>query len=158
MKKIIASVALPILLISLLFAGDDLAPMQRRMEALAIGEITLAYRLIALAASLSIAAATDNDAILGLLENVEGTLGNGKLFLGTQDPRGAFAKDILLLVDETLLCASKVKEYTKNKNYENLQKIRSCIDPLEEKISGLTERFNKAPSHAPPENPAATKK
>jgi len=130
--------------------GADNSPaMNRRIEALAIGETTLAYRLIALSASLSIAAATDNDAVISLLENVDSTLTNGKAFLTAQETKGIFTKELASLMEQILSCSANVKEYTKNKSYDNLQKIRGCIDPLEGKISDITERFNKAAPAAP---------
>ncbi len=136
------------------FADDDLSPMYRHMDALAFGEMTLAYRLIALTASLAISAAAENDALLSLLENVEGTLANGKVFLSTQGAKGPFTKEIISLLDETLSCSQKVRGYTINKNYENLQKIRTCIDALDSKIADLSNRFNNktapvAPAAAP---------
>lgn len=132
---------------AVVFGADSSPAMNRRIEALAMGEATLAYRLVSLSASLSIAAATDNDAVVSLLENVDNTLINGKAFLTTQDTKGIFTKELSTLMDALLSCSNSVKEYTKNKSYDNLQKIRGCIDPLEGKISNLTERFNKV---APP--------
>ncbi|HOW52212.1 MAG TPA: hypothetical protein PLV42_09250 [bacterium] len=131
------------LLTTIAYGVENSPAMNRRIEALAIGETTLAYRLVALSASLAIAAATDNDAILALLENVESTLSNGKSFLAEQNTSSAYSKEIAALIDSVLSCSVNVKQYTKNKNYDNLQKIRGCIDPLEGKINDLTERFNK---------------
>ena len=137
-----------LLVVSLIAAGllavDDLSLLQRRVEALSLGETTLAYRLISLTASLSIAAATDNDALVGLLENVDSTLANGKVFLSAQDKNGPFSKDIVSLIDDTIRCSAKVKAYTLNKSYDNLQSIRGCMDALDGRIVELTERFNKA--------------
>jgi len=130
-------------------ADDALSPTYRRMEALAIGEMTLAYRLVALTASLAISAAAENDALFSLLENVEGTLANGKAFLSTQGAKGPFTKEITALIDETLSCSQKVRGYTANKSYENLQKIRACIDALDGRIADLSDRFNKAAPIAP---------
>ncbi len=133
----------------LVFGVENSPAMNRRIEALAFGEATLAYRLVALSASLAIAAATDNDALLSLLENVESTLSNGKSFLATQQDKTSFSKEISGLIDSVLSCSGDVRSYVQNKNYGNLQKIRGCIDPLEGKISDLTERFNKAAPPAP---------
>ncbi len=139
-----------ILFFAVVAYGVDTSPaMSRRIEALALGEATLAYRLVSLSASLSIAAATDNDAVLSLLENVDSTLSNGKSFLFAQDAKGTFTKELSSLIDTIISCSNNVKDYTKNKSYDNLQKIRGCIDPLEGKISELTDRFNKAAPVAP---------
>jgi peptidoglycan hydrolase CwlO-like protein len=139
-----------VLLFTVMALAVEASPaMNRRIEALAIGEATLAYRLVALSASLSIAAATDNEAVLSLLENVDSTLTNGRAFLTAQDAKGPFTKELSALMDAILSCSNNVKDYTKNKSYDNLQKIRGCIDPLEGKITDLTERFNKAAPTAP---------
>ncbi len=130
--------------VSPLSAGDELALLHRRAEALAIGEMTLAYRLVTLTVSLSIASATDNDALLSLLENVESTLSNAKTFLSAQGGKGSFTPDILALLDETLSCSLEVRGYMKNKTYENLQKVRGCVDFLDARITELSDRFNKA--------------
>jgi len=125
---------------------DDWSSMHRRIDALAIGEMTLAYRLVALTASLAIANATDNEALFGILENVNSTLSNGKTFLMTHGGQTPFTKEILLLFDETIRCSDSVRIYTRNRNYDNLQKIRGCLDTLEGKIMNLSEQFNKTPA------------
>ena len=50
--------------------------LELKYKAVAIGQISLAYRLIALSTSLAIAKAVDPDYISGLLDNVDSTIDN----------------------------------------------------------------------------------
>lgn len=113
------------------------------MDALAIGEASLAYRLISLSVSLAVANATDAAAITGLLDNVDNTLRNGKAFLTTQNAGGPLTGEIGGLFDSLLSCSAQVKEYAKNKNYDRLQQVRSCTETIEGTLSVLTEKFNR---------------
>lgn len=143
MRRTTLFIGLFLSFISFVCSAEEPAPLTRRMEALAIGEASLAYRLISLSVSLAIANATDAGAITGLLDNVDHTLRNGKTFLVTQNPAGPLTGEIGGLFDSLLSCSAQVKEYAKNKNYDRLQKVRACTETIEGGLSALTEKFNR---------------
>lgn len=142
MKKIIVFLFVCIFSFSAFSDSSSAYLYTKRIQGLAIGEITLGYRLIALSASLSIANAVETSVLQGLLENIDSTLLNGKKFVSTDTSSVPLNKQILNLMDALLDCSSSVKQYSKTKNYDSLGKVRSCIDSLEGQINKISEQFN----------------
>ncbi|HSA33867.1 MAG TPA: hypothetical protein P5077_09085 [bacterium] len=154
MRKAVLFIGLFLSLAPFFCPAEEPAPLTRRMEALAIGEASLAYRLISLSVSLAIANATDAGAITGLLDNVDNTLHNGKTFLTAQNAGGPLTGEISGLFDSLLSCSAQVKEYAKNKNYDRLQKVRTCTETIEGSLSALTKKFNRKEPASPTVTPA----
>ncbi len=123
-----------------IFANDDF--ITKKYQSIAIGELSLAYRLISLSASLSISNAAPKESIIPLLQNVENTMKNCSEII-KKNSNSAFDKEIINSISEVTSCLNQVKKYTSKKSYENYNKIKKCMMTSEDLINNLSEKFNK---------------
>jgi hypothetical protein len=118
-----------------------------KYQAIAVGQISLAYRLVALSTSLAIAKAVDPEYITGLLDNVDSTIANCKKIVSVNnDSPDAFNLEIFKSIDYLLACSKNVKKYSSLQSYENLSSVRECIDESAKIVENLSERYNKLSS------------
>jgi len=114
-----------------------------KYQSIAIGQLSLAYRLMTLSTSLSIAKAVDDDYIVSILNNVDSTIKNcSNIVSQTDGKNGDIPKMILEAIDYFISCSKSVKNYTTLHSYENLQKVRACIDRSGKYVDDLTELHN----------------
>ena len=142
MKKII---------IFLLFLTFTLFPQDKKedfvvpkYQSIAIGQLSLAYRLMTLSTSLSIAKAVDDNYIVSILDNVDSTIKNcSNIIADKNSKKDAISKLIIEAIDYFVSCSKNVKDYTTLHSYENLQQVRACIDKSGKYVDDLTELHNK---------------
>lgn len=114
-----------------------------KYQSIAIGQLSLAYRLMTLSTSLSIAKAVDDDYIVSILDNVDSTIKNCSNIISEKDGvNDSISKMILEAIDYFMSCSKNVKDYTALHSYENLQKVRSCVDRSGKYVDDLTELHN----------------
>lgn len=141
MKKI--TVFLIVLLSMLIMTASKISFVEKKYNALAIGQITLSYRLLSLSAGLAISKATDANNIVSLLENVDATLRNTQDFLSTDKmPSHTFTKRTSFLIDKLLACSTFVKTYASKKDLASLNGMNKCVEALESNIISLSDDFN----------------
>ncbi len=125
--------------------STDMSFVERKYNALAIGQITLSYRLLSLSAGLAVAKATDPSDIVSLLDNVDATLSNAQDFLSTDAVSPSPTSNrVNELIKELISCSSFVKHYALNKDLDSLEGMNRCVDALENEIVTVSEEFNKA--------------
>ncbi|MCK5808679.1 hypothetical protein KAH37_06825 [bacterium] len=118
--------------------------VEKKYNALAIGQITLSYRLISLSAGLVIAKATNPTDIVSLLENVDATLTNTQSFLSAEKAKEhTFTRRTKTLITNLLTCSHFVKTYATKKDLSSLNGMNNCIETLEKEILTLSDDFNK---------------
>jgi hypothetical protein len=118
-----------------------------KYQAIAVGQISLAYRLVALSTSLAIAKAVDPEYITSLLDNVDSTIVNCKKIVSVNnDSPDAFNLEIFKSIDYLLACSKNVKKYSGLQSYDNLSKVRECIDESAKLVEKLSEDYNKLSS------------
>ncbi len=121
----------------------DINFLTRKYQGVAIGQLTLAYRLISLSTSLAISKAVDKEYIISLLDNVDATVMNSKRIIASNDrDPDPLTLEILKGIEFFVTCSKNVKEYSSNQNYENLTKVRVCIENSSNIIDSLTDNFN----------------
>ncbi|MBO4441068.1 hypothetical protein J5834_03035 [bacterium] len=114
-----------------------------KTQALAIGELSLAYRLVTLSMSLSAAKAVDPDYIDAILKEVESTLKNGKQIQQTKNAApNAMDKKIYDVTDHLLGCSRNVKIFSRSQTPANMNAVKKCIDESLQKIDELNASFN----------------
>jgi len=114
-----------------------------KTQALAIGELSLAYRLVTLSMSLAAAKAVDPDYIDAILKEVESTLKNGKQIQQLkQAAPDAIDKKIYDVTDHLLGCSRNVKIFSHSQTPANMNAVRKCIDESLQKIDELNGSFN----------------
>ena len=146
MKKI--AVLVLFLFFFALTAENDISFVEKKYNALAIGQITLSYRLISLSAGLAISKATEPTNIISLLENVDTTLLNTQTFLATDKMQiHSFTKRTDALITNLLSCSTFVKEYASKRNLPSLNGMNKCVETLESEILTLSDDFNKLNKH-----------
>lgn len=115
-----------------------------KYQSIAIGQLSLAYRLISLSTSLSIAKAVDNEYIVSILDNIISTIRNCSDIISAKDSKKDDLSALIVeSIDHFISCSGNVKSYTKLQSYENLQKVRKCIDRSGKYIDELTDLHNK---------------
>lgn len=118
-----------------------------KYQAIAVGQISLAYRLVALSTSLAIAKAVDPEYITSLLDNVDSTIINCKKIVSVNNSSpDALTLEILKSIDYLLTCSKNVKKYSSLQSYENLSSVRECIDESAKLVEKLSEEYNKLSS------------
>lgn len=123
---------------------NDKQYLKLKYQGAAIGQMSLAYRLISLSTSLSIAKAVDKEYIFSLLSNVDSTILNCKnIITGNDSNPDSLSKHLLSGIDSLVACSKNVKDYTELQSYDNLNKVRTCIDKSSETIDNLTDEYNK---------------
>lgn len=133
--------------------------LELKYKAVAIGQMSLAYRLIALSTSLAIAKAVDPDYISGLLDNIDSTIINCKNIVSVNnDQSDDLSKNIIVGIDYLLNCSKDVKKYSFLQSYDNLTKVRECIDESSKIIDNLSTEYNKVSSKKTIEIKQNTKK
>ena len=141
MKKI---AVLALFLFYLTLTATDISFVEKKYNALAIGQITLSYRLISLSAGLAISKATDPVNIVSLLENVDATLTNTQTFLATDKMQThSFTKRTDALITNLISCSGFVKNYAIKKDLSSLNGMNRCVETLENEIITLSDDFNK---------------
>ncbi|HNW82425.1 MAG TPA: hypothetical protein PKG52_05965 [bacterium] len=147
MKKLFLVIITIFLFFSINANDYDKEYLTLKYQGVAIGQISLAYRLISLSTSLAIAKAVDKEYIFSLLSNVDSTILNCKNIItnnnGTPDN---LSKHLLEGIDSLVQCSKNVKDYTSLQSYDNLNKVRGCIDKSSENIDKLTDEYNKTSS------------
>jgi len=130
-----------------IYSNESSADLLReKYKAVSIGQLSLAYRLIALSTSLSIAKAVDKDYIISLLDNVDATIINCKKIVEADNNKpDKITRKILSGIDQLTDCSNNVKKYSASQSYENLTKVRTCIDDCAVMIEKLSDQFNKKP-------------
>jgi len=117
--------------------------LTRKYQGIAIGQLTLAHRLISLSTSLAISKAVDEAYIISLLQNIDSTIENSKNIIQTNgNTPDQLTKDILTAIDFFIGCSNSVKLYTKNPSYNNLSSVRNCVENSSDIINSLTDAFN----------------
>ncbi|HSW61666.1 MAG TPA: hypothetical protein VLJ60_12765 [bacterium] len=118
-----------------------------KYQAIAVGQVSLAYRLVALSTSLAIAKAVDPEYIASLLDNVDSTISNCKKIVSVNNNSpDAFTVEIFKSIDYLLACSKNVKKYASLQSYENLSSVRECIDESAKIVEKLSEEYNKLSS------------
>jgi hypothetical protein len=121
--------------------------LELKYKAVAIGQVSLAYRLIALSTSLAIAKAVDPDYISGLLDNVDSTIDNCKRIVSVNNDRpDNLSKNIVEGINYLLNCSKNVKKYAFLQSYDNLTSVRECIDESAKIVEKLSDDYNKLSS------------
>jgi hypothetical protein len=144
MKKVMVFFLLFSFFISIYPNEGSAELLKEKYKAVSIGQLSLAYRLIALSTSLSIAKAVDKDYIISLLDNVDATIINcKKIVAADNDKPDKMTKEILSSIDQLIDCSNNVKKYSASQSYENLTKVRKCIDECSVMVEKLTDNFNK---------------
>lgn len=147
MKKLFVAVFAVFFIFNLFADQNDKEVLTLKYQAIAIGQLSLAYRLIALSTSLSIAKAVDADYIVSLLDNVDSTISNCKKIIGiNNNDTNSFTKEIITGTEFLLNCSKNVKNYSLLQNYDNLTKVRECIDESSKIIDKLSVEYNKISS------------
>lgn len=147
MKKLFFVFLFFLFSLSLIGNENDAKLLTLKYQGVAIGQISLSYRLISLSTSLSIARAVEKDYIFSLLDNVDSTLLNCKKIVSSNNSNpDKLSKNILVSIDFLVNCSKNVKEYAALQSYDNLNKVRDCIDHSSERIDKLTDQFNEASS------------
>ena len=115
-----------------------------KYQSIAIGQLSLAYRLISLSTSLSIAKAVNDEYIVSILDNIVSTIKNCSDIVAAKDSsKNELSELIVKSIDYFINCSDNVKKYTTLHSYENLQKVRTCIDRSGKYIDELTDLHNK---------------
>lgn len=115
-----------------------------KYQSIAIGQLSLAYRLMTLSTSLSIAKAVDDDYIISILDNVDSTIKNcSNIVEADNGKKDEISKLIVETIAYFVSCSKSVKDYTALHSYENLKKVRTCIDKAGKYVDELTELHNK---------------
>lgn len=147
MKKLLICIILLFFVVSVHADEHDRQYLTLKYQGVAIGQISLAYRLISLSTSLAIAKAVDKEYIFSLLGNVDSTILNCKsIITGNNSNPDILSKHLLEGIDSLISCSQSVKDYTSVQSYDNLNKVRTCIDKTSENIDKLTDEYNKASS------------
>ena len=128
-----------IFLNSSIFANNDF--ITKKYQSIAIGELSLAYRLISLSASLAISNAAPKESIIPLLQNVEHTIKNCSDII-KKNSNSTFDKEIITSIKEVSDCLNEVKIYSTKKSYSNYNKIKKCMMNSENIINNLSDKFN----------------
>lgn len=114
-----------------------------KTQALAIGELSLAYRLVTLSMSLAAAKAVDPDYTDAILKEVESTLKNGKQIQQLKNTApDAMSKKIYDVTDHLLGCSRNVKIFSRSQTPANMNAVKKCIDESLQKIDELNNSFN----------------
>ena len=114
-----------------------------KYQSIAIGQLSLAYRLMTLSTSLSIAKAVDDEYIVSVLDNIDSTIKNCSSIVTQTDVKYDEISNLILeSIDYFIRCSKNVKDYTTLHSYENLQKVRTCIDRSGKYVDDLTELHN----------------
>ena len=114
-----------------------------KTQALAIGELSLAYRLVTLSMSLAAAKAVDPDYTDAILKEVESTLKNGKQIQQLKNTApDAMSKKIYDVTDLLLGCSRNVKILSRSQTPANMSAVKKCIDESLQKIDELNNSFN----------------
>ena len=115
-----------------------------KYQSIAIGQLSLAYRLMTLCTSLSIAKAVDDNYIVSILDNIDSTIKNCSNIVSDKNSNSdALSKLILESIDYFIDCSKSVKNYTTLHSYENLQQVRTCIDKSGKYVDDLSKLHNK---------------
>jgi hypothetical protein len=143
MKKFIFFIVFIFSFIFILADSVDDSFLVRKYQGIAIGQLTLAHRLISLATSLSISKSVENDYIISLLKNIDSTIDNTKSIIENNNNKpDMLTKEILSSIDFFINCSESVKKYTLDQNYDNLSKVRSCVENSSSRIDKLTDIYN----------------
>lgn len=138
---------LPLLILSFTFIVSADAANEKllasKTQALAIGELSLAYRLVTLSMSLAAAKAVDPDYTDAILKEVESTLKNGKQIQQLKNTTpDAMSKKIYDVTDLLLGCSRNVKIFSRSQTPANMSSVKKCIDESLQKIDELNNSFN----------------
>ncbi len=115
-----------------------------KYQSIAIGQLSLAYRLMSLSTSLSIAKAVDDDYIVSILDNIDSTIKNcSNIVTSDESKKDDISKLIVEAIDYFVSCSKNVKSYANLHSYENLQKVRTCIERSGKYVDDLTDLHNK---------------
>lgn len=147
MKKTLVAIFILFFFLFLYSNDDGREYLTLKYQGVAIGQISLAYRLISLSTSLSIAKAVEKEYIFSLLSNVDSTILNCRnIITNNNSSPDILSKHLLEGIDALVECSKNVKDYTALQSYDNLNKVRTCIDKSSENIDKLTDEYNKASS------------
>jgi len=116
---------------------------KRRIEALAIGELSLAYRLISISAGLSIEGILDSTTISSYIKNVDSILSDGKKSLKMYaTPETEISKKLNQSFDKLHSCTKLLILYTKLKDKHTVKKLKICMNEAESNINFISDKFN----------------
>ncbi|MBO4700016.1 hypothetical protein J5690_10520 [bacterium] len=123
-------------------AGQTLLTL--KSQALAIGEISLAYRLETLTMSLAVAKAVDREYVTAILDEVDATVANGKsLLLAKNTSPDILTQEIVSAFDQLTKCSSEIKKYSSGDKKISAEQISQCLEASLKKLNLLTEMYNK---------------
>lgn len=123
-------------------AEKTLLPL--KSQALAIGEISLAYRLETITMSLAAAKAVDKEYITAILDEVDATVANGKsLVLAKNTSPEPLTKEIISAFDLLLKCSENIKKYSAASVKTSTAEIEQCMELSRKKLDFLNEMYDK---------------
>ncbi|MBR4489439.1 hypothetical protein IKP13_02285 [bacterium] len=115
-----------------------------KYQAVAIGEISLAYRLETLTMSLAAAKAVDKEYITAILDEVDATVSNGKsIILVRNIAPDPLTKEIISAFDQLLKCSGEIKKYSSGDKTVSAEQISKCMELSRKKLDLLSEIYNK---------------
>ena len=115
-----------------------------KSQALAVGEISLAYRLQTLTMSLAAAKAVESDYIFAILSEIDATIINGKsLFLQNNSVKTPVSEELVSAFDTLLLCSEKIRKYSKNMEKSLIPEIEKCFENSRKKLDKLSDLYQK---------------
>ena len=139
------SVFLILFSLSSLFAeSSETTLLTLKYQAVAIGEISLAYRLESLTMSLAAAKAVDSGYITAILDEVDATLENGKSIISTKNTSpDQLTKEIIAAFDQLLKCSENIKKYSSAQGKTGRDEVEKCFEISRGSIDKLTDMYQK---------------
>ena len=131
-------------LYSLFAESSETTLLTLKYQAVAIGEISLAYRLESLTMSLAAAKAVDSGYITAILDEVDATLENGKSIISTKNTSpDQLTKEIIAAFDQLLKCSENIKKYSSAQGKTGRDEVEKCFEISRGSIDKLTDMYQK---------------
>ena len=143
MKRVFLVFLILFSIFSLFAESAEKTILTMKSQALAIGEISLAYRLENLTMSLAAAKAVDKEYISAILDELDATVSNGKsLFLAGNASQDYLTKEIVSAFDQLLKCSENIKKYSAAAKI-SADEVLQCLEISRKKLDLLSETYNK---------------
>ena len=139
LKGIVTFLPLFIFLFSSLFANEK----KECIAALAIGELSLSFKVLSITASLSISNATDKNSIEKIISNTVQTIKDCQIVILPMSKESTLFSNILKATDKTIECSSVISNYSKKGNKKKLSLVKKCMNDLASQIDSVSNIFNK---------------
>ncbi|MBO4711554.1 hypothetical protein J5681_06535 [bacterium] len=139
------SVFLILFSLSSLFAeSSETTLLTLKYQAVAIGEISLAYRLESLTMSLAAANAAGSEYISAILSETDATVKNAKSIILTKNSSpDPLTKEIVSAFDQLLKCSENIKKYSEAKGKNGRDEVEKCLEISRGNIDKLTDMYQK---------------